>query len=133
MSKTNSGTNCFLKHPVNGSKRRNCQAAKKCVGGCGSLRGININLYDGCTEACQNSPRPRNAEDYQNRYVGAQVMYEYYGVSINGYGIETTDQYKIYQLENQNDLRNRAAVNNNNRMLLIGAAVLAFLLFISNR
>lgn len=136
-----SNTNCGLKHPFDAGRRNNCRAAQRCISGCGDLRALNFNLYDGCVEACQQSPRPKNSQQYKCETVGGEALFEYYGLQECGFSLEDSAQHVAFTQLTQTQMQQQKLANaraqntsTTNRMLLVGMFVLAVIaLLIFNR
>ena len=91
------GTNCGLKHPFNKGKRTHCNKVKACISQtCNPLISINPNLFESCKGYCQNQPTVQH-EDYLCNVIGADVLFNNYGLLRCGYTPEESAQGQIYE------------------------------------
>lgn len=98
-----------------------CKLRRDCACGCGPLKSINPNLFQGCYDACAEPPRPTDPDDYMINFVGGQVMYNNYGMIIGGYNPHESAQYIAY--EEQEEKKAEANEGSKSLMLFIQIAL----------
>ena len=124
MGRVDAGTNCKMRHALNAGARKNCLDAKACAQRCGSLKALNPNLFDGCVDACQSAPRPKNAMDYQINYVGPEVMFDMYGIRVGGYDIGDTEEFAAAQERHRMQMEAQAASGQTTRLAMVIMAII---------
>ena len=93
MPRVNCNTSCTFRNPFNGGNRNICKHTKECTCGvCGSLSATPF-LQDGCIDACNDKDnRPKSTDDYLRNFVGIDVLFNQYGILLDGTSIEDTTQ-----------------------------------------
>jgi hypothetical protein len=94
-----------------------CRKAKRCAcNTCGELKAINPNLFDACIDACQEPPRPENADAYLCGTVGPEVLFNRFGVVMCGFDpYEETLEGQLFQQsetlkENENSFQQKLVI-----------------------
>lgn len=73
-----------------------CKKRTKCDCDCGELKAINPNLYEACYNACAEPPRPIDADDFMENFLGGEIMFNNYGLLIDGYNPYDSAQYQAF-------------------------------------
>lgn len=130
MGAVSLNTNCDLKHPISKDNRANCKAIKRCISQtCSQLQSINPTLYDGCTKYCQGNPKV-TSEDYVCKIVGADVLYNNFGLIRCGYDPKTSAQYQAFdEIKKANAEVNTNTESNNPTVTIVLVALIALSLW----
>lgn len=107
------------------SKR--CKQARSCACQvCSELKAINPNLYDACIDECQDAPRPSSTDTYLCDNIGADILFNRYGVIKCGFNPYETLEGQLYTEQEAQKEENRTFQN----QIIIGLGIVVFLLLL---
>ena len=125
MGSISCGTNCFTKHPFNRGKRKDCEKKKSCVCGiCGPLKSLNLNLYEGCKEACSGDEPPKSTKHYKCDIIGKDFLFRHYQIVDCGFDPKQSEDYKAVE-EHNNEVKAQTEFERN-IVFFLGLLILAF-------
>jgi hypothetical protein len=84
------GTSCFL-------RRKGCKDIRQCACTCGPLKSINPNLFDACVDQCNTGSFPTDVQDFKCNFVGADVLFNYYGLIDCGYTVQDSASWQMFE------------------------------------